>query len=66
VPVQLLLEVSSRPYAMFKDYWKYEWVLPVRELVPYWSARQAYAAAAGEASTISCWTTNMIAPTSAP
>jgi uncharacterized protein YjbI with pentapeptide repeats len=28
VPVQSLLEGSSRPYAMFKDYWKYEWVLP--------------------------------------
>jgi hypothetical protein len=27
--VQPLLEGSSRPYAMFKDYWKYEWVLPV-------------------------------------
>jgi hypothetical protein len=27
VPVQPLLEGSSRPY--FKDYWKYEWVLPV-------------------------------------
>jgi hypothetical protein len=26
VPVQPLLG-SSRPYAMFKDYWKYEWVL---------------------------------------
>jgi uncharacterized protein YjbI with pentapeptide repeats len=25
----LKLEDSSRPYAMFKDYWKYEWVLPV-------------------------------------
>jgi hypothetical protein len=22
-------EGSSRPYAMFKDYWKYDWVLPV-------------------------------------
>jgi hypothetical protein len=31
VPVQPLLEGSSRPYAMFKDYWKYDWVLPV-----YW------------------------------
>ncbi len=20
---------ASRPYAMFKDYWKYEWVLPI-------------------------------------
>jgi hypothetical protein len=29
VPVQPLLEGSSRPYAMFRDYWKYEWVLPV-------------------------------------
>jgi uncharacterized protein YjbI with pentapeptide repeats len=29
VPVQPLLEGTSRPYAMFKDYWKYDWVLPV-------------------------------------
>jgi hypothetical protein len=29
VPVQPLLEGTARPYAMFKDYWKYEWVLPV-------------------------------------
>jgi uncharacterized protein YjbI with pentapeptide repeats len=29
VPVQPLLEGKSRPYAMFKDYWKYDWVLPV-------------------------------------
>jgi uncharacterized protein YjbI with pentapeptide repeats len=29
VPVQPLLEGASRPYAMFKDYWKFEWVLPV-------------------------------------
>jgi uncharacterized protein YjbI with pentapeptide repeats len=29
VPVQPLLEASSRPYAMFTDYWKYDWVLPV-------------------------------------
>jgi uncharacterized protein YjbI with pentapeptide repeats len=29
VPVQPLLEGSSRPYAMFNDYWKYDWVLPV-------------------------------------
>jgi hypothetical protein len=28
VPVLPLLEGSSRPYAMFKDYWKYDWVLP--------------------------------------
>ena len=28
VPVQPLIEGLSRPYAMFKDYWKYEWVLP--------------------------------------
>jgi hypothetical protein len=29
VPVQPLLEASSRPYAMFKDNWKYDWVLPI-------------------------------------
>jgi hypothetical protein len=29
VPVQPLLEGSARPYAMFKDYWKYDWVLPL-------------------------------------
>jgi hypothetical protein len=29
VPVQPLLEGASRHYAMFKDYWKYDWVLPV-------------------------------------
>jgi uncharacterized protein YjbI with pentapeptide repeats len=29
IPVQPLLESSSPTYAMFKDYWKYDWVLPV-------------------------------------
>jgi uncharacterized protein YjbI with pentapeptide repeats len=29
VPVQPLLEGSTRPYAMFRDYWKYPWVLEV-------------------------------------
>jgi Pentapeptide repeats (8 copies) len=29
VPVQPLLEGASRPYSMFRDYWKYDWVLPV-------------------------------------
>jgi hypothetical protein len=29
VPIQPLLEGSFRPYAMFKDYWKYDWALPV-------------------------------------
>jgi hypothetical protein len=29
VPVQPLIEGSTRPFAMFKDYWKYDWVLPV-------------------------------------
>jgi uncharacterized protein YjbI with pentapeptide repeats len=29
VPVQPLLEGSTRSYAMFKDYWKYQWVLKV-------------------------------------
>lgn len=28
MPVQPLLEGLARPYAMFKDYWKYHWVLP--------------------------------------
>jgi uncharacterized protein YjbI with pentapeptide repeats len=27
--VQPLVEGATRPYAMFKDHWKYEWVLPV-------------------------------------
>jgi hypothetical protein len=27
VPVQPLLEGLAKPYAMFKDYWKYDWVL---------------------------------------
>lgn len=29
VPVKPLLEGSRRPYSMFSDYWKYEWVLDV-------------------------------------
>jgi hypothetical protein len=29
VPVQPLLERSSRSYAMFTGYWKYDWVLPI-------------------------------------
>ena len=29
VPVQPLIEGKERPYAMFKDYWKYDWVLEV-------------------------------------
>jgi hypothetical protein len=29
VPVQPLLEGTSRPYSMFRDYWKYDWMLPV-------------------------------------
>jgi hypothetical protein len=28
VPVQPVIEGSARPYTMFKDYWKYDWVLP--------------------------------------
>jgi uncharacterized protein YjbI with pentapeptide repeats len=31
VPVQPLLEGVAKPYAMFKDYWKYDWVLR-----PHW------------------------------
>ncbi len=29
VPVQPLMEGATRPYAMFRDYWKYSWVLKV-------------------------------------
>src|SRR5262249_42285224 len=29
VPVQPLLEGASQPYSMFKDYWKFGWMLPV-------------------------------------
>jgi uncharacterized protein YjbI with pentapeptide repeats len=29
VPVQPLLAGSGEPYSMFRDYWKYDWVLPV-------------------------------------
>ena len=29
VPVQPFLEGLARPYAMFKDHWKYDWVLPL-------------------------------------
>jgi hypothetical protein len=29
VPVLPLLEGSTRPYSMFTDYWKYDWVLEV-------------------------------------
>lgn len=29
VPVQPLLEGATQPYSMFKDYWKYQWVLKV-------------------------------------
>jgi|SRR6266487_412908 len=29
VPVQPLLQGATRPYAMFRDYWKYRWVLEV-------------------------------------
>ena len=39
VPVQPLLEGASRPYAMFKDYWKYEWVLPVYRYADRWTWR---------------------------
>jgi hypothetical protein len=30
VPVQPVLAAGDRPYSMFADYWKYDWVLPVR------------------------------------
>ena len=29
VPVQPLIELGHEPWAMYKDYWPYEWVLPV-------------------------------------
>jgi hypothetical protein len=31
VPVLPLIEQGSRPYAMFSDYWKYDWVLGIVE-----------------------------------
>jgi len=31
VPVLPLIEQGSRPYAMFSDYWKYNWVLGIVE-----------------------------------
>ncbi len=30
IPVQPILEGAQRPYSMFKDYWKYSWVLAVQ------------------------------------
>ncbi len=29
MPVQPLIEGEARPYSMFKDNWKYHWVLPI-------------------------------------
>jgi len=29
VPIQPLLEGAARPFSMFADHWKYDWVLPV-------------------------------------
>ncbi|HSF03367.1 MAG TPA: hypothetical protein VLA62_10160, partial [Solirubrobacterales bacterium] len=29
VPVQPLIQGAQTPYSMFRDYWKYEWVLNV-------------------------------------
>jgi hypothetical protein len=55
VPVQPLLEGSARPYAMFKDYWKYEWVLPVYRyegLEPLLAALAAKVIAPAEAKMI--------------
>jgi uncharacterized protein YjbI with pentapeptide repeats len=31
VPVVPLIEGSNQPYSMFKDYWKYDWVLPLQK-----------------------------------
>jgi hypothetical protein len=41
VPVVPLLEKGQRPYAMFSDYWKYDWVL---DIVEYRSTRGLLAA----------------------
>jgi hypothetical protein len=41
VPVVPLLEKGHRPYAMFSDYWKYDWVL---DIVEYQSTRGLLAA----------------------
>ena len=30
IPVQPILRAGDEPYAMFADYWKYDWVLPIQ------------------------------------
>jgi hypothetical protein len=53
VPVQPLIEGSSRPYAMFKDYWKYDWVLSaLRSVISFWIAIAHSTAATTEGNSM--------------
>jgi uncharacterized protein YjbI with pentapeptide repeats len=42
VPLLPLIERGSRPYAMFSDYWKYDWVLDIVEYPTAASLRRSF------------------------